>query len=112
MQATHGYRKNRKVMKPESPLETSTPVGIVNPEKDLGVKSDSPLTISLPGSVVMNFIIEDFNFTLTVDGNDHLTGLTATRDNTTWDCTIQLVSQADGERQCCGPTGDCKPGSC
>ena len=99
-------------MKSESTLTTSTPVGVLNPEKNLGVKSDLPLTNSLPGSVVMNFTIDGFNFTLTVDGNNQLTGLTATKDNTTWDCTIQLVSQVDGDRMCCGPTGDCRPGSC
>lgn len=61
----------------------------------------------------MNFTIagEEFNFTLTVNGDGQLTGFTATKGQTTYDCLIQLVSQSTPERVCCGPSG-CTSGSC
>jgi len=62
----------------------------------------------------MNFTIsgEEFDFTLEVDGSGNLTGFTATKDGTTYDCTIQLTSRANAEDQvCCGPSG-CMAGSC
>jgi len=60
----------------------------------------------------MNFQIDGFNFTMTIE-QDQLVGLTAEKDQVTYDCTIQLVSQTAPEtRQCCGPDGKCYPGSC
>ena len=62
----------------------------------------------------MNFTIvgEDYNFTLTVNGDGKLIAFTATKDQATFDCSIQLVSQtAPPERFCCGPAG-CTAGSC
>jgi hypothetical protein len=100
-------------MKPESNITTPTPAGILNPEKSLGLTSGLPLPITLPGSLLMNFTIagEDFNFTLTVNSEGQLLAFTATKDSTTYDCSIQLVSQANAERTCCGPSG-CTAGSC
>ena len=62
----------------------------------------------------MNFTIsgEDFDFTLEVDGSGNLTAFTATKDATTYDCTIQLTSRTpEADRICCGPSG-CMSGSC
>ena len=100
-------------MKPESNITPPTPAGILNSEKNLGVTSGLPLVINLARSLLMNFTIvgEDFNFTLTVNSEGQLLAFTATNDNTTYDCSIQLVSQASGERTCCGPSG-CTAGSC
>ena len=55
---------------------------------------------------------ETFVFNMTLDGENHLIALSATKDNVTYDCTIQLVSEVDGARQCCVPGGSCSPGSC
>lgn len=55
---------------------------------------------------------EAFVFNMTLDAENHLTALTATKDNVTWGCTIQLVSEADGERMCCIPGGQCSSGGC
>jgi hypothetical protein len=101
-------------MKPESNIKTSTPAGILNPEKNVALTSVLPLPISLIGSLLMNFTIagEDYVFTLTVNGDGQLQGFTATKEgNTTYDCSIQLVSQTSPERACCSPAG-CTAGSC
>jgi hypothetical protein len=100
-------------MKPETTLPTSTPVRILDPEEQYVAESNSNLLGSLERSLQMNFTIhgEDFVFTLTVDGDGQLTGFTATNGSTTFDCSIQLVSQAN-ERWCCIPNGPCSPGGC
>jgi len=106
-------KEQETLMKPETNITTSTPAGILNPDKQLGITSKLPLPIRLIGSLLMNFTIagEDFNFTLTVNGDGQLLGFTATKDNTTFDCSIQLVSQTSPERACCSPAG-CTAGSC
>jgi hypothetical protein len=101
-------------MKPESNIKTSTPAGILNPEKNVALTSVLPLPISLIGSLLMNFTIagEEYVFTLTVNGDGQLLSFTATKEgNTTYDCSIQLVSQTSPERACCSPAG-CTAGSC
>jgi len=97
-------------MKPDSNTKPSTPAGILNPEENAGTTS-LPLPITLP--LVLNFTIvgEDFNFSLTLNGDGQLVGFTATKGNTTYDCSIQLASQSSAERVCCSPIG-CTPGSC
>jgi hypothetical protein len=62
----------------------------------------------------MTFTIdgEEFLFNMTLDGENHLIALTATKDSVTYDCTIQLISRADGDRMCCIPGGACQSGSC
>lgn len=62
----------------------------------------------------MTFTIsgEGFTFTLEVDNNDNLTSFIATNGATTYNCTIQLVSQINPEEFiCCGPSG-CTSGPC
>jgi hypothetical protein len=62
----------------------------------------------------MNFTIanEEFTFTIEVDGEGNLTEFTATRDETTFDCKIQLTSRdAEPVIECCGANG-CMAGSC
>ena len=100
-------------MKPESNITSSTPAGILNPEKKVRATSILPLPISVIGSLLMNFTIagEDFNFTLTLNSEGQLTGFTATNGGTTYDCSIQLVSETPAERVCCTPSG-CTAGSC
>jgi hypothetical protein len=100
-------------MKPESTLTTSTPLGVLNSEKDPGLTSDLPLPTSLLRSVLMNFTIagEPWVFTLETDADGNLTSLTAAKPGVTCDCSIQLVAQSNGERTCCGPAG-CTAGSC
>ena len=100
-------------MKPENTLTTSSPAGILNPEPKLGAESEIHLPVPLPGSGLMTFRIngEEFNFTLTVDAEGNLTDFSATKDGVTYDCSIQPVSDVDGSRTCCGPSG-CTSGSC
>jgi hypothetical protein len=95
-------------MKPESTLTTSTPVGVLNPEKDLATAA-----INLARSVLMNFTIagEAWVFTLVTDSDGNLTSLTAAKPGVTCECSIQLVAESNGERTCCGPAG-CTAGSC
>jgi len=59
----------------------------------------------------MEFQIDGFTFTATIE-EGQLTGLTAEKDQVTYDCKIQLVSQVDESRQCCMPGGPCTSGSC
>jgi hypothetical protein len=101
-------------MKPETTLPTSTSVRILDPEEQIVAESDSQLIGRLEGSQQMIFTIdgEAFIFTMTLDGQGHLTALTATKDNTTYDCKIKLVSEVDGSQWCCIPGGSCSPGSC
>jgi hypothetical protein len=98
-------------MKPENTITTSSPAGILNSETKLGAEVE--IGVPLPGSQKMNFTIngEEFSFTLTVDAEGNLTDFTATKDGVTFDCSIQLVSEVNGSRTCCSPTG-CMPGSC
>jgi hypothetical protein len=100
-------------MKPENTITTSSPAGILNSDPKLGAEADIHLPLPLPGGQQMNFTIngEEFNFTLTVDAEGNLTSLTATRDGVAFDCSIQLVSEVNGARTCCGPSG-CTAGSC
>ena len=100
-------------MKPESTLPTSTPLGVLNSEKDPVLTTDLSLPINLARSVLMNFTIvgEAWVFTLETDADGNLTRLTATKPGVTADCSIQLVAQSNGERTCCGPAG-CTAGSC
>ena len=101
-------------MKPENTLITSSPAGILNSEKELGAESEVRLPLPLPGSQQqMTFTIngEDFTFTITVDSQGNLLDFTATGEGATFDCMIQLVSDVDGARFCCGPSG-CTSGSC
>ena len=106
-------QKEQEVMKPDSTLTTSTPLGVLNSEKDPGLTSDLSSLTSLARSVLMNFTIvgEAWVFTLETDANGNLTRLTATKAGVTADCSIQLVAQTNGERTCCGPAG-CTAGSC
>jgi hypothetical protein len=98
-------------MKPESTLTTSTPVGILNPEKDL--VSDLTVPPNLLRSLLMNFTIagEAWVFTLETDAQGNLTSLTATKPGVTCNCSIQLVAEGTAERTCCSPAG-CTAGSC
>jgi hypothetical protein len=60
----------------------------------------------------MEFQIDGFNFTATIE-QGQLVGLTAEKDDVTYNCMIQLVSQTAPEtRQCCYPDGHCYPGGC
>jgi hypothetical protein len=100
-------------MKPENTLTTSSPAGILNSETKVGAESEIRLPLPLPGSQQMTFTIngEDFTFTITVDTQGNLTAFTATGEGATFNCMIQLVSEVDGSRVCCGPSG-CTSGSC
>lgn len=62
----------------------------------------------------MNFTINgaDFTFTLEVDNNGHLTSFTATKDNATYNCSIQVTSNTELlQVYCCTPSG-CTSGPC
>jgi hypothetical protein len=101
-------------MKPENTLTTSSPAGILNSETKLGAEAEIRVPpLPLPGSTQMHFTIngEDFDFTLTVDSEGNLISFTATRDGVPFDCSIQLVSEVNGARTCCSPSG-CTAGSC
>ena len=88
---------------------TSTPIGILNSNVDLSSESDPLLP---PRSKEMNFKIdgEDCVFTLIVDSQGNLTDFTATKENTTCTCSIQLTAE-NGGRTCCTPAG-CTAGGC
>ena len=100
-------------MKPENTLTTSSPAGILNSETKIGAESEILVPLPLPGSKQMNFTIngEEFVFTMTFDTAGNITDFTATRDGVTFECTIQLVSEVNGSRTCCSPSG-CTAGSC
>jgi hypothetical protein len=100
-------------MKPENTITTSSPAGILNSDPKLGAEADIRAPLPLPGSLPMNFTIsgEEFDFTLTVDAEGNLTGFTATKDGVPFECSIQLVSEVNGARTCCSPSG-CTSGSC
>lgn len=91
-------------MKTDGTTETttsSTPIGILNSNADLG-RSDQ-MTFTING--------EEWLFTLLVDSQGNLTDFTATKDGTTCTCSIQLVAENSGARTCCTPAG-CTAGGC